>query len=110
MRDGSADQIFVVVYIRSVGLTSTYIGTFYHDARPAIFVVVDELLAKNFTMVGAARHSNGRPRGKDGWETVRLPVSLPLCGRSFSKSPGLGERDDQAGRRATPSDAAEGNE
>jgi DNA segregation ATPase FtsK/SpoIIIE-like protein len=36
------------------------VGTFYHGARPATFVVVDELLAKNFTMVGATRSGKSR--------------------------------------------------
>lgn len=48
----AAEIDLTVVYTRPL-VTNVSIGTLYHDPRRSAFVVVDELLAKNFAVLGA---------------------------------------------------------
>jgi uncharacterized protein len=47
------------VYTRP-SVTNVSIGTLYHDPRRSAFVVVDELLAKNFAVLGATGSGKSR--------------------------------------------------
>jgi DNA helicase HerA-like ATPase len=48
----AAEIDLTVVYTRP-SVSNVSIGTLYHDPRRSAFVVVDELLAKNFAVLGA---------------------------------------------------------
>jgi hypothetical protein len=49
----AASEIDLTVVYTRPSVTNVSIGTLYHDPRRSAFIVVDELLAKNFAVLGA---------------------------------------------------------